>query len=55
MDTGQAQLALESVDVLPASITEVQDRFGWSMARIDGLNPPGLNAGLLLGTKRWMP
>ena len=41
--------------VLPASMTEIRDRFDWSMERVYGLNAPGLNAGLLLGSKRWTP
>ena len=41
--------------VLPASMTEIRDRFDWSTEHVYGLNAPGLNAGLLLGTKRWIP
>src|SRR4029453_12650899 len=41
--------------VLPASIAELRARFDWSIPRIYGLNAPGQNHGLLLGTKRWIP
>jgi hypothetical protein len=43
----------EKVD--PATVAEVASRFDWSAPRIYGLNTPGANHGLLLGTKGWTP
>lgn len=43
----------ETVD--PVSLTELQRRFDWSALRIYGLNAPGQNHGVLLGTRRWSP
>ena len=41
--------------VRSASAAELRARFDWSTQRIYGLNAPGQNHGLLLGTKRWSP
>src|SRR5262245_25708251 len=41
--------------VLAASLAELRARFDWSIPRIYGLNAPGQNHGLLLGTRRWTP
>lgn len=38
-----------------ASLTELTARFDWSALRIYGLNAPGQNHGVLVGTKRWSP
>jgi hypothetical protein len=43
----------ETVD--PVSLAELQPRFDWSALRIYGLNAPGQNHGVLLGTRRWSP
>jgi hypothetical protein len=43
----------ETVDA--ASLAEVKSRFDWSTGRIYGLNAPGDNHGVLLGTRGWMP
>ena len=42
----------EKVD--STSLTELTSRFDWSALRIYGLNAPGENHGILLGTKRWV-
>jgi hypothetical protein len=41
--------------VHPASVAEVEARFDWSTVRRYGLNAPGRNHGILLGTKGWAP
>jgi hypothetical protein len=41
--------------VLDASMAELRARFDWSKPRIYGLNAPGQNHGLLLGTQNWTP
>ena len=41
--------------VKAASLAELQTCFDWSAARIYGLNAPGQNHGILLGSKRWIP
>ena len=38
-----------------ASLTELKSRFDWSGLRFYGLNAPGENHGILLGTKGWTP
>jgi 16S rRNA G966 N2-methylase RsmD len=43
----------EKVD--PASLAELKPRFDWSALRVYGLNAPGENHGLLLGTRGWVP
>ena len=45
--------AYETVD--PASLAELKTRFDWSDLRVYGLNAPGENHALLLGTKGWAP
>jgi len=39
----------------PGSMAEVRSRFEWSSLRVYGLNAPGQNSGVLLGTKGWAP
>jgi hypothetical protein len=39
----------------PASVAELKPRFDWSALRIYGLNPPGENHGILLGSRGWVP
>jgi 16S rRNA G966 N2-methylase RsmD len=41
--------------VLPASMAELKARFDWATLRINELNIPGHNHGILLGTKGWVP
>ena len=41
--------------VEPASLAELTPRFDWSARRIYGLNAPGENHGVLLGTRGWAP
>jgi hypothetical protein len=43
----------ETVD--PISLTELKPRFDWSERRVYGLNAPGANHGILLGTRGWAP
>jgi hypothetical protein len=43
----------ESLD--PESLAELMPRFSWSAKRMYGLNAPGENHGLLMGTQRWVP
>jgi hypothetical protein len=43
----------ETVD--PGSLAGLKARFDWSSLRLYGLNAPGENHGILLGTKRWLP
>jgi len=43
----------ETVDRM--SLTELTSRFDWSTRRIYGLNAPGENHGILLGTRGWVP
>jgi hypothetical protein len=43
----------ERVDLI--SLAEVAARFDWSAPRFYGLNAPGENHGILLGTKGWSP
>jgi 16S rRNA G966 N2-methylase RsmD len=38
-----------------ASLAELKTCFDWSALRIYGLNAPGQNHGILLGSKRWVP
>jgi hypothetical protein len=40
--------------VEPASLAELKPRFDWSALRIYGLNAPGQNHGILLGTRGWV-
>lgn len=37
------------------SVEDVTARFDWSTAHVYGLNEPGENHGVLLGTSRWTP
>jgi 16S rRNA G966 N2-methylase RsmD len=39
----------------PASLAELMPRFSSSEKRMYGLNAPGENHGLLMGTRRWLP
>jgi hypothetical protein len=39
----------------PGTMAEVRSRFEWSSLRVYGLNAPGQNSGILLGTKGWAP
>jgi len=39
----------------PVSLAELKERFDWAAVRIYGLNAPGENHGLLLGTHGWVP
>jgi hypothetical protein len=39
----------------PASEAELVPRFSWSAKRIYGLNAPGQNHGLFMGTRGWAP
>jgi hypothetical protein len=41
--------------VEPGSLADVVDRFDWSSQEIYGIDPPGRNHGLLVGTLRWSP
>jgi hypothetical protein len=41
--------------VEPASQAALTTRFEWSSAQVYGLNEPGFNHGLLLGTHGWSP
>jgi len=41
--------------VTPASLAELKLRFDWSGVRVYGLNAPGENHGILLGTRGWTP
>jgi hypothetical protein len=43
----------ETVDAV--SLAEVKSRFDWSTVRVYGLNAPGENHGVLLGTRGWIP
>jgi hypothetical protein len=43
----------ETVD--PASVSELMPRFSWSTKRMYGLNSPGQNHGLFMGTRGWTP
>ena len=43
----------ETID--PASLAELTPRFDWWAPRIYGLNAPGANHGILLGTRGWVP
>jgi len=38
-----------------ASLAELTPRFSWSARRLYGLNAPGQNHGLLMGTRGWVP
>jgi 16S rRNA G966 N2-methylase RsmD len=38
-----------------ASLAELTPRFSWSARRMYGLNAPGQNHGLLMGTRGWVP
>jgi hypothetical protein len=40
--------------VVSSSLMELRSRFDWSALRIYGLNAPGENHGILLGTKGWV-
>jgi hypothetical protein len=39
----------------PTALEQVEAEFSWSDLRIYDVNVPGLQHGILLGTKRWMP
>jgi hypothetical protein len=39
----------------PASEAELIPRFSWSAKRMYGLNTPGQNHGLFMGTRGWVP
>jgi hypothetical protein len=39
----------------PTSLTELTPRISWSAQRMYGLNAPGQNHGLLMGTRGWVP
>ena len=39
----------------PASLAELTPRFSWSVQRVYGLNAPGQNHGILMGTRGWVP
>jgi hypothetical protein len=39
----------------PASLAELKPRFSWSAQRMYGLNAPGQNHGILMGTRGWVP
>jgi hypothetical protein len=39
----------------PASLAALTARFAWSATHVYGLNEPGFNHGLLLGTQGWAP
>ena len=39
----------------PASLVELTSLFSWSAQRMYGLNAPGQNHGLLMGTRGWVP
>jgi len=39
----------------PDSLAELTPRFSWSAQRMYGLNAPGQNHGLLMGTRGWVP
>jgi hypothetical protein len=41
--------------VVPASLAELRSRFDWATLRINKLNMPGQNHGILLGTRGWTP
>jgi hypothetical protein len=41
--------------VEPDSLAELRARFDWSAVNVYGLNAPGENHGILLGTKGWTP
>lgn len=41
--------------VHPDSLAELKMRFDWSALRVYGLNAPGENHGILLGTRGWTP
>ena len=43
----------ETVDAV--SLAELKPRFDWSTLRVYGLNAPGENHGILLGTRGWVP
>jgi hypothetical protein len=39
----------------PAALAELKPRFSWSAQRMYGLNAPGQNHGILMGTHGWIP
>jgi hypothetical protein len=39
----------------PSSVAELVPRFSWSAKRIYGLNAPGQNHGIFMGTRGWVP
>ena len=41
--------------LVPVSLAELTPRFSWSAQRMYGLNAPGENHGLLMGTRGWVP
>ena len=43
----------ETLDL--TSVSELMPRFSWSTKRMYGLNAPGQNHGLLMGTRGWVP
>jgi hypothetical protein len=51
--SGNTLQVYETVDVV--SLTELKARFDWSALRVYGLNAPGENHGILLGTRGWAP
>src|SRR6266540_1453135 len=55
---GKKQLlcAIQVYETLnPASLAELKPRFSWSAQRMYGLNAPGQNHGILMGTHGWIP
>jgi hypothetical protein len=48
-----AILVYETLD--PASVAELMPRFSWSAKRMYGLNAPGQNHGLFMGSRGWVP
>jgi hypothetical protein len=52
----QLLCAIQVYEVVDAdSLAEVRARFEWSALRIYGLNSPGQNHGVFVGTKGWVP
>src|SRR5260370_36427042 len=41
--------------LVAASVAEMTPRFSWSAQLMYGLNAPGQNHGLLMGTRGWVP
>jgi hypothetical protein len=42
-------------NVVPTSMAELRTRFDWATLRINKLNMPGQNHGILLCTRGWVP